>query len=256
MRGLRGFSRLWRRRDCCESARSVAAPVGGRAIPSIFADTMTAAVAPNPLYPTRSGAGAMLGRQLYSRTPSPRIVVGITPSGVEIAANAAKAMGCRFDVVIAAHVRLEQLGIIGAVAEDADAVIDPEFEPRFGMLEMLETAIDRARRAVKTERLLFRGQRQMHDVAGVNVIIVDAHLTTPWKVLAAAAAIDRGGPARIVAGAPVGTKLVQDRMSARRLDFVCPSVLMDPGGHPLPFGDPQDPSAERLRSIVMAREAA
>jgi hypothetical protein len=49
---------------------------------------------------------------------------------------------------------------------------------------------------------------------------------------------------------------VQERIRARKYDLVCPSILLDPGGHPRPFGDPQDPSAERLRSIVVARQAA
>lgn len=217
---------------------------------------MTTATEPKALYPSRSGAGAMLGRQLYQRTTPPTLVVGVTPSGVEVASHAAEAMGCDFDVIVAAHVRLESLGIIGAVAEDADAVIDPDFQPRFAVMEALEEAIDRARRAVKTERLLFRGQRPLRSVDGMNVIVVDGHLTTPWKVLAAVAAIRRGVPARVMIGAPVSTMVVKDRMSARRLEFVCPSILMDPGGHPHPFGDPQDPSAERLRSIVVARQAA
>jgi predicted phosphoribosyltransferase len=184
------------------------------------------------------------------------IVLGVTPTGVEVAASAAQAMGCSFDVVVAAHVRLEGLGIIGAVAEDGDAVIDSEFQPRFGVIESLNEAIDRARRAVKTERLLFRGQRPLHDVAGINVVIVDGHLTTPWKVLAAAEYVRRAEPARIIIGAPVSTQLVRDRLAARRVDLVCPSIILDAGGHPRPFGDPQDPSAERLRSIVVARQAA
>jgi hypothetical protein len=43
---------------------------------------------------------------------------------------------------------------------------------------------------------------------------------------------------------------------AYKFEFVCPTVVLDPEGHPRPFGDPQDPSAERLRSIVVARQAA
>ena len=186
-------------------------------------------------YPSRSGAGAHLGRQLYQRATQPMLLLGITPTGVEIAANASQAMQCKFDVIVAAHIRIENTGIIGAVAEDGDAVIDQEFEPRFSMLEALDEAIDRARRAVKTERLLFRGQRQMRSVTGMNVVIVDGHLTTPWKALAAVEFIQQGVPERILLAAPVSTK---------------------PGGHPRPFGDPHDPSAERLRSIVVARETA
>jgi predicted phosphoribosyltransferase len=211
---------------------------------------------PRALFPTRSGAGASLGQHLYGRVRQPVLMLGVTPSGVEVAASAAKAIGCEFDVIVASHIRLEQLGIIGAVAEDADAVIDPEFEPRFSMLEAMEDAIDRARRAVKRERLLFRGQRPLRSVAGKTVVIVEGHLTSPWKTLAAVAAVAGGEPAHLAIAAPVGTKVVQERMRARRVDFVCPSVVMDPGGHPRPFGDPGDPSAERLRSIVVAREAA
>jgi predicted phosphoribosyltransferase len=124
------------------------------------------------------------------------------------------------------------------------------------MIDALNEAIDRARRAVKSERLLFRGPRPLRSVEGRNVVIVDGHLTSPWKVLAAVEAVRQAGPANVIVGAPVSTQPVQDLLIARRVEFVCPSVLMDPGGHPHPFGDPQDPSAERLRSIVVAREAA
>lgn len=208
------------------------------------------------LYPSRSGAGAQLGNQLTRRTTPPTVVLGVTPTGVEVAANAAKAMGCEFDVIVAAHVRMEGLGIIGAIAEDADAVLDKEFQPRFGMIEALNESLDKARRAIKTERLLFRGQRPLRKVEGANVVIVEGNAISPWKALAAAEAIKSMMPVRIFIGAPVGTQNVQDLVRARRYEFVCPSVVLDPGGHPMPFGDPQDPSAERLRSIVVARQAA
>ena len=208
------------------------------------------------LYPSRSGAGAQLGNQLSRRTTPPTVIIGITPTGVEVAANAAKAMGCEFDVIVAAHVRMEGLGIIGAIAEDADAVLDNDFQPRFGMIDALNEAMDRARRAIKTERLLFRGQRPLRKLEGANVVIVEGHAISPWKALAAAQAIQPMLPARIFIGAPVGTQGVQDLVRARRYEFVCPTVVLDPSGHPMPFGDPQDPSAERLRSIVVARQAA
>jgi predicted phosphoribosyltransferase len=209
-----------------------------------------------PLYTSRSGAGAQLGRQVYERVMQPMLVLGVTPGGVEIAANASKALGCAFDVIVAAHVRLDKDGIVGAVAEDADAVLDAQFQPGFGQIEQLDQAIDKARRAVKTERLLFRGPRPLRAVEGQNVVVVDGYMTTPWKALAAVEAISQAGPLRVIVASPISTKPVQDRFRARRIELVCPTVLMDPEGHPRPFGDPMDPSAERLRSIVVAREAA
>ena len=133
---------------------------------------------------------------------------------------------------------------------------DPDFAPRFAMMEALEAAIDKSRHAIKTERMLFRGARALRSVEGANVVIVDAHLTSPWKVLAAADAVQKVGAARVGIAAPVSTQQVQQRVRARRFDFVCPSVVFEAAGHPHPFGDPQDPSAERLRSIIVARQAA
>lgn len=217
---------------------------------------MTATPAPEALYPSRAAAGALLGRQLYQRCPPPVILLGITPTGVEIAANAAQAMSCGFDVIVGAHVRVEGKGMVGAIAEDADAVTDPDFHPAFGLLDQLHAAVDAARRAVKTERLLFRGQRPLRTLAEQNVVVVDGQLTSPWKALAAAAAAGALEALKVWIAAAVCTQAVQERIRARKYDLVCPTILLDPAGHPRPFGDPQDPSAERLRSIVVARQAA
>jgi predicted phosphoribosyltransferase len=208
------------------------------------------------LYPSRSGAGAELGGWLNRRSLPPTLVLGVTPGGVEVAANAAKALSCPFDVIVAAHIRIEDLGIIGAMAEDAEAVVDAGFQPRFGLMDHLEDAIDKARRAIKTERLLFRGQRPLRTVEGMNVIVVEGHATSAWKMLAAGEAVRQLSPSHVILGAAVSTRAVEDLVRARRYEFVCPTLVNDPGGHPQPFGDPKDPSAERLRSIVVAREAA
>jgi predicted phosphoribosyltransferase len=193
---------------------------------------------------------------LYQRFPGPVVVLGMTPSGVEVAAAAAKAMSSAFDVIVGSHIRLDDHGVIGAVAEDGEAVLDPDFAPGFAMMEKLDEAIDRARRAIKAERLLFRGQRQLRPMEGATAVIVDGQITSPWKVLAAADAALKLGASRVAIAAPVSTQPVQERIRARKLDFISPSILLDAEGHARPFGDPEDPSAERLRSIVVARQAA
>ena len=217
---------------------------------------MTAPAGEKSLYPTRSGAGATLGRQLYQRVRQPIVVWGIIPSGVEIAAAAAEAMRCRFDVVVTSTLRVEGIGVVGAIAEDANAVFDPAFKPSFESVEAVDEALHRSRRVIKQERLLFRGQRALHDVAGACVVIADAQVTSPWRVLAAAHCAEEMHPAQVVVAAAVCTQPITERLRARRLEVICPSVIMDPNGHPNPFGDPQDASSERLKSIVLARQAA
>lgn len=217
---------------------------------------MTDAVLTEALFASRAAAGAALGRQLYMRATPPVLVLGITASGVEIASHAARAIAATFDVIVAAYVRLDRLGVVGAVAEDADAALDPQFQPRFGVMEALSEAIDRARRAIKTERLLYRGHRPIRSLEDAHVVLVDGPLTTPWKLLAAAQAMQGSRPVRIIATCPVITEASRDLIRARRLDLVCPHVVADPAGHPKPFAEFDDPSAERLRSIVVARDKA
>jgi len=217
---------------------------------------MTGTSAPPALYPSRAAAGALLGRHLYQRLSPPLLLLGITPTGVEIAASAAQAISADFDVIVGAHVRLEGQGIIGAIAEDGNAIIDRGFEPGFSLIEPLNEAIDKARRAVKSERLLFRGPRQIRELVERTVVVVEGNLTSPWKIIAAALTARELGAGRVAAAAAVTTNAVKERMSAYRLDLVCPTVVLDDVGHPHPFGDPEDASSERLRSIVVARQAA
>ena len=217
---------------------------------------MTTPADESALYQTRSGAGSALGRQLYQRVVTPVVVWGVAPGGVEIAAAAAEAMKCKFDVVISTHVRIETDEIVGAMAEGAEAVLNQEFQPKFSSLEQLEAAFERTRRVIKQERLLFRGQRPIRMISDSSVVIIDGHVTEPWKLFAAAKRAEAMKPKRVVVAAAVSTKAVQDAIRTRRWEFVCPSVVMDGEGHQRPFGDAQDPSAERLRSIVVARQAA
>src|SRR2546428_10724794 len=82
------------------------------------------------LYPTRSSAGAMLGQQLAARGYTSSILLGITPEGVEIAANTAKAMAAQFDVLVASFIRLgSNLAPVGANPESAPSEMAPDFHP-------------------------------------------------------------------------------------------------------------------------------
>jgi len=209
------------------------------------------------LYPTRSAAGALLGQQLAARGYQTAILLGITPEGVEIAAYAAKAMGAQFDVVIASFIKLgTNLAPVGAMAESAPAEMDPDFQPGMNLLEKLQAALDESRARVKQDLVLFRTQRPAKKLEGRTAVIVDGQIVYPWKVLAAAKAVERQQAREVVIAAPVAAQPAVERIRARQYTLVCPSVTMEPQGHPRPYGDPGDDSPERLKSIVIAHQAA
>src|SRR5882672_3208897 len=125
---------------------------------------------PASLYPTRSAAGAQLGQQLAGRGYLGCLLLGITPEGVEIAANAAKAMGAQFDVLVAAFIKLgSNLAPIGAVAESAPSEMDPDFQPSGALMDKLASAIDESRARVSQDLILYRTERPVKKLAGRSV---------------------------------------------------------------------------------------
>jgi putative phosphoribosyl transferase len=209
------------------------------------------------LYPTRLAAGALLGQQLAARGYIGCILLGITPEGVEIAAHAAKAMGAQFDVLVAAFIRLgSNLPPIGAIAESAPSEMDPDFQPSGALMDKLASAIDESRARVSHDLILYRTQRPVKKIAGRIAVIVDGQVVYPWKVLAAAKVAEQQGAKQVVIATPVAAQPAAERIDARRYDFVCPSIVLDAQGHPSPYGDMAGETPERLRSIMIAHQAA
>lgn len=220
---------------------------------------MTSSAPPKrePLYATRGAAGALLGQQLTARGLLGCVLLGITPEGVEIAANAAKAMGAQFDVMVAAFIKLgSNLAPIGAIAESAPSEMDPDFQPSGALLDKLTSAIDESRARVSQDLILYRTQRPVKPLKGRIAVIIDGQVAYPWKVLAGAKAAEQLGAKQVVIATPVATQAAAERIAARHYELVCPSVVMDPKGHPAPYGDMAGDTPERLRSIMIAHQAA
>src|SRR5437763_15833143 len=210
-----------------------------------------------PLYPTRSGAGALLGQQLAAHGYIGCILLGITPEGVEIAANAAKAMGAQFDVLVAAFIKLgSNLAPIGAIAESAPSEMDPDFQPSGALMDKLASAIDESRARVSQDLILYRTERPVKKLAGKIAVIIDGQVTYPWRVLAAAKAAEQLGAKQVVIATPVATQTAADRIRARSYEVVCPSVVVESTGHPSPYGDTPGETPQPPRSILIAHQAA
>jgi len=220
---------------------------------------MTSAAAPKreSLYPTRSGAGALIGQQLAARGYSSCVLLGITPEGVEIAANAAKAMGVQFDVLVASFIRMgSNLAPIGAIAESSPSEMDPDFLPAGNLLSKLEAAIEESRARVSQDKVLYRTERPVKNLKDRIAVIVDGQIVWPWRVLAAAKAAEELGAKKVIIAAPVGTQPAVERIQYRRIEVMCPSIVMDATGHPSPYGDVGGETPERLKSIMIAHQAA
>jgi len=209
------------------------------------------------LYPTRSGAGALLGQQLTARGFAGAILLGITPEGVEIAAHASRAMGAQFDVIVAAFIKLgSNLAPVGAMAEAADAEMDPDFQPGMNLMEKLQSAIDESRARVRQDLVLYRTQRPLKELRGCKTVIVDGQVIFPWRALAAARAAEQRGAPYVAIATPVASHSAAARIRARQYELVCPAVMMDPDAELRFYADAGADAPERLRAIMIAHQAA
>ena len=123
-------------------------------------------------------------------------------------------------------------------------------------MDKLASAIDESRARISQDLILYRTQRPVKRLVGRVGIIVDGQVVWPWKVLAAARAAEQLGATHVVIATPVASEAAADRIRARRYDFVCPSVVVGAAGHPSPYGDATGDTPERLRSIMIAHQAA
>jgi predicted phosphoribosyltransferase len=64
------------------------------------------------------------------------------------------------------------------------------------------------------------------------------------------------GAQKISIATPVATESAADRIRARQFDFICPTIMVETEGHPQPYGDAGGDTPERLRSIMIAHQAA
>src|SRR6059036_131236 len=166
-------------------------------------------------------------------------------------------MGAQYDVLVAAFIKLgSKLAPIGAIAESAPSEMDPDFQPSGALMDKLASAIDESRARVSQDLILYRTERPVKKLAGRIAVIIDGQVTYPWRVLAAAKAAEQLGAKQVVIATPVATQVAADRIAARHYEFVCPSIVMEAQGHPAPYGDLAGETPERLRSIMIAHQAA
>jgi predicted phosphoribosyltransferase len=186
------------------------------------------------------------------------LLLGVTPEGVEIAANAAKAMGATFDVIVSAYIRLgTNLAPIGALAETAASTeMDPDFQPGANLVDKLGSAIEESRARVRRDLVLYRTQRPIKKFEDRQIIVIDGQVFYPWKVLAAARAVAELGGKRIAIATPVASSTAADRIRTRLFEFICLNVLPEHEDQPSLYGDASGDSPERLKSIMIAHQAA
>lgn len=176
----------------------------------------------------RAHAGEALARSLLPLASEPDLLVlGLARGGVVIARRVADVLAAPFSVFISRKVGvpgIEEVAL-GAVAEGGDGVVTDAMAWYIGVpADVLERLAERERLELVRRANMYRGDSSFPDVQGRTVILVDDGLATGATLRAAARAIRRRQPRRVVVAVPVASRFGLDETRADVDDVVAVAV--------------------------------
>jgi putative phosphoribosyl transferase len=177
------------------------------------------------LFRDRTDAGKRLATQLADYANRADVLVLALPrGGVPVAFEVAEALRAPLDIFL-----VRKLGVpghkelaMGAIATGGVRVLNEDVVNSLSIPgEVIDAvAADEIRELERRERA-YRGERPAPDVRGHTVILVDDGLATGSTMRAAAAALRKQQPARIVVAVPVSAQQVCDEYRMGVDEIIC-----------------------------------
>ncbi|HMH41694.1 MAG TPA: phosphoribosyltransferase [Gaiellaceae bacterium] len=202
----------------------------------------------------RAHAGRVLARALLAYAGRDDVVVLALPrGGVPVAAELARALGAQLDVFVVRKLGLpghEELAM-GAVAPGGVLILDDRLVRGLGIPdEVLQETVEKELRELERREAAYRAGRPPLDLEGKTVILVDDGLATGATMRAAALALRKYRPARVVVAVPVASAETCDEFRADVDEIVCaltPSPFHAVG---LWYDDFSQTSDEEVRELL------
>ncbi len=177
------------------------------------------------LFNDRADAGRQLAQRLAACAHRPDVTVLALPrGGVPVGYEIARELGVPLDVFVVRKLGTpghEELAM-GAIASGGVRVLNRDV---IGALRIPEQAIDlvaeRETEELRRREELYRGDRPPVSLEGRTVILVDDGLATGSTMRAAAEAVKRQNPARVVIAVPVAAQSTCDELRREVDEMVC-----------------------------------
>jgi putative phosphoribosyl transferase len=173
----------------------------------------------------RAEAGRALARLLSHYAGRDDVIVLALPrGGVPVAAEVAKELGAPLDVFLVRKLGVpghEELAM-GAIASGGVLVLDEGVLRWLGISEeQIQRALARELDELRRREAAYRDGRPLPDLKDKLVILVDDGLATGASMQAAARAVRRYEPARIVIAVPVASRATCDEFRDEVDEVVC-----------------------------------
>jgi putative phosphoribosyl transferase len=178
----------------------------------------------NSRFKDRIQAGRKLGERLLIRAFPELVILALPRGGVPVAEEVARILGAPLDVVIARKIGApghEEFGI-GALSEDEVPHFDPRMTNYFNVTGAEIKAILKAETEELRRRIAhYRGGRQLPDLEGKTVILIDDGLATGVTAAAAGAFLRTRQPKELIFAAPVCPQDISSEVREQFDEIVC-----------------------------------
>lgn len=214
------------------------------------------------LFRNRAEAGRLLANHLKDYANRTDVIVLALPrGGVPVAFEVAEALRAPLDIYVVRKLGVpgrEELAM-GAIATGGVCVTNAEVVSHFHVgREDFESVSARESAELERREREYRGGRPAPDLSGRTVILVDDGLATGSTMRAAAAALRRQGPARIVVAVPVGAPQTCEEFREEVDEVVCavtPEPFHGVGQWYDDFSQTSDSDVHMLLGRTVARDA-
>jgi predicted phosphoribosyltransferase len=206
------------------------------------------------IFRDRTDAGKYLAAKLAKYANRPDVLILALPrGGVPVAYEVAKQLGAPLDVFLVRKLGVpgyEELAM-GALASGGVRVINEDVVRQLDIpAEVIEAVAETEQRELERRERAYRGDRPPPDVKGRIVILIDDGLATGSTMRAAAAALRKQGPARIVVAVPVSSPETCNEFR-REVDEVVCAVTPEPfRGVGLWYEDFSQTTDEEVRDLL------
>jgi predicted phosphoribosyltransferase len=177
------------------------------------------------IFQDRREAGRYLAELLKSlANRSDVLVLALPRGGVPVAYEIARALHAPLEVFLVRKLGVpghEELAM-GAIASGDVRVVNQDVAKYLGISnEMIDIAAAREKRELHRREQAYRNNRAAPEVAGKTVILVDDGLATGSTMRAAAAALRKQNPARIIVAVPVAAPQTCEELRKEVDEIVC-----------------------------------
>jgi len=178
-----------------------------------------------PLFRDRIEAGRILGQRVRSAVrESDAVVLALPRGGVPVGFEVAQALHADLDIFLVRKLGVpghEELAM-GAIASGGVRVLNDALVQRLGLPSaLIETVALKEQQELMRREALYRQGRPPIPLNGRTAILVDDGLATGATMLAAARALRRQKPRRIVVAVPVAAPDACDEFQAHVDEVIC-----------------------------------